>query len=196
MAAPELEEDTPHVLLVEDDEGLADLYSIWLEGFCTVTAVNDCASAYEKFGESFDVVLLDRHLPDGKGDELLREIRSLSCDWPVAMVTAEEPDMNILSMEFDEYLCKPVSKEELQNVVTRLVAQTNYEEVITRFNRLTTKKKLMEEHYSHASLAERNEYSILLKQLDECRDKLRNKTEYFPGVELHIEDSSSPVSCD
>lgn len=196
MVADELEEDVPHVLIVEDDEGLADLYSNWLEGFCTVTAVNNCTTAYEKFGESFDVVLLDRHLPDGTGDEILSEIRELGWDWPVAMVTAEEPGMNILSMEFDEYLCKPLSKEEIQNTVTRLNARTNYDEVITRLNRLTTKKQLMEERYSDADLAERNEYSILLKQLDECRDTLRNKTEYFPGVEIHIEDSSSPVSGD
>lgn len=188
--------DEPHVLIVEDDTGLADLYGAWLEGFCTVRIANDCETAYGLFEDSFDVALLDRHLPDGSGDDLLREIRDLGLDWPVAMVTAADPDMDIVRMEFDEYICKPVSRDAFQNTVSQLIARTKFEDYITRYDRLSTKKEILEEHYTRAELSASDEYADLVQRLERCRKQLLDEADSLSGAEVHIDESTSSVSCD
>jgi len=58
--------------------------------------------------DEVDAVLLDRRMPDVHGDEVLARLREEGCDCPVIMTTAVDPGMDILEMDFEDYLCKPV----------------------------------------------------------------------------------------
>lgn len=151
---------------------LAELYSLWLEDSYTVELAHDCDMTYAKFEDSIDVALLDRDLPDGTGDELLTDIRELELDWRVAMITGEKPTVDILEMDFEEYLCKPVTAEELRATVSRLVARTNFRDVVIEFRMLTSKKALVDTHCSSAKLIGNDEYAALEERLMELREKL------------------------
>lgn len=186
----------PHVLIVEDDTALADLYRVWLEGSCTVRIANNCETASGLFEESFDVVLLDRHLPDGSGDELLREIRNLGLDLPVAMVTATDPEMDIVQMEFDEYIHKPVSRDTFLTTISQLVARAELGDVITRYRRLSTKAELLEEHYTRVELAASDDYADLLQQLVRCRKQLQSNADSISGTGIQRDEGTSSASCD
>ena len=78
------------VLLVEDEERLA---AVVKEGLCD----HDVAVDVEHDGElglwraregSYDVIVLDRLLPDLEGVEVLRLLRARGVDTPVLMLTA------------------------------------------------------------------------------------------------------------
>lgn len=66
------------VLLVEDDDGLIDLFSIALErgGFAVRTASHIAAAWRQLEERAPDALLLDFRLPDGEGLELCRRIRA------------------------------------------------------------------------------------------------------------------------
>jgi len=67
-----------HVLLVEDDSYISNIYSIFLEkeGF-TVIQAYDAKEADEHLEKSkFDLILLDIMLPDRSGLDILRDIRN------------------------------------------------------------------------------------------------------------------------
>lgn len=105
------------VVLVEDDERLAQLTARYLESHnVTVTIVNNGRDAVGKVMQVRpDVVLLDLMLPGMSGLDICRELRSRS-DVPILMVTArgEEAD-RVVGLEggADDYIAKPFSSREL-----------------------------------------------------------------------------------
>jgi two-component system OmpR family response regulator len=114
---PEDATGTIKVVLVEDDERLAQLTARYLERHDVVVfwARNGRDGLAEVARQSPDVVLLDVMLPGLAGLDVCREIRARS-DVPIIMVTAqgEEAD-RVLGLEFgaDDYVPKPFSSREL-----------------------------------------------------------------------------------
>ena len=113
--------DRTTVLIVEDERDLADLYTEWVEmaGYRTRTAY-DGAEAAAALDDGVDVALLDRRLPETRGREILEHVREREYDCGVAMVTAVEPEADIVEMGYDEYLVKPIEQSELEAVVEEL----------------------------------------------------------------------------
>ncbi|MFB6270737.1 MAG: response regulator [Halobacterium sp.] len=93
---------TATVLVVEDETPLAALYERWLSDAYRVRVANTGGDALDRFDGAVDVVLLDRRLPDRPGSEVLERIRGHDSDCQVAMVTAVEPDEDVLEMGFDD----------------------------------------------------------------------------------------------
>jgi DNA-binding response OmpR family regulator len=105
------------VVLVEDDERLAQLTAKYLESHnVTVTIVNNGRDAVGRVMQVRpDVVLLDLMLPGMSGLDVCRELRQRS-DVPIVMLTArgEEAD-RVVGLEggADDYIAKPFSSREL-----------------------------------------------------------------------------------
>jgi DNA-binding response OmpR family regulator len=83
------------------------------------------------------VVLLDRRMPGMSGDEVLEHIKDWELECRVVMVTAVDPDENIIEMGFDDYLSKPVSKSKVIDTIDQLVLFDRYEELLTEYHSLT-----------------------------------------------------------
>ncbi len=109
------------VLVVDDDEPLTDTYAAWLSDRYDVLVANSGAEALEQLDETVDVVLLDRRMPDMAGDDVLEEIHERGLDCRVSMLTAVKPDSDIVEMPFEDYLVKPVGREEVLGSVERLL---------------------------------------------------------------------------
>ena len=79
------------ILIVEDDENIAELLMLYLEkeGYATVTA-GDGGTALQKYHERKpDLVLLDLMLPVMDGREVCRSIRESGDTTPIIMLTAK-----------------------------------------------------------------------------------------------------------
>jgi len=165
--------DQPVEILVVDDESrLADLFAAWLTSDWSVTTAYDGESALEEMQESVEIVLLDRRMPGLSGDEVLSEIRDRGYDCRVVMVTAVDPDFDIIEMGFDDYLVKPVSKDELLDVVERVQTRSAYEADIQRYYSLVSKKSLLEAEKSDRELEASEEYAELCDQVDSLRGQV------------------------
>ena len=71
--------------------------------------------ALEKADEDVDLVFLDRQMPDMSGDDVLERVRERGLDCRVVMVTAVDPDFDIVEMPFDDYLTKPVMRDDVNH---------------------------------------------------------------------------------
>ncbi|ELZ74186.1 bacterio-opsin activator-like protein [Haloferax volcanii DSM 14919] len=122
------------VLVVDDDEDLADTCRYWLDGerFAVETAYGG-AEALCRLDDTVDVVLLDRRMPNVTGDDVLEEIRERGLDCRVAMMTAVEPDTDIVEMPFDAYLVKPVSESEVKETVEELLVRSGFESGVREY---------------------------------------------------------------
>ncbi len=119
-----MSEERTTVLIVDDEEDLAELYAEWVEmaGYRTRTAY-DGPSALEALDDAVDVVLLDRRLPETRGEDVLERIREGDYDCAVAMVTAVEPEADIVDMGYDEYVVKPLEQSQVADLVGDLAAE-------------------------------------------------------------------------
>jgi Response regulators consisting of a CheY-like receiver domain and a winged-helix DNA-binding domain len=63
------------ILIVEDEPELADLYAVWLSAEYSVDVAYGAEEAIAKADESFDIMILDRRMPEQPGRKVLRKVR-------------------------------------------------------------------------------------------------------------------------
>ncbi|MDR7416051.1 MAG: response regulator transcription factor [Armatimonadota bacterium] len=112
-----MREGQPRILLIEDDEALADPLQEALaeEGFRILYAATGEEGLRKLSEVSVDLVVLDVMLPDVEGFSLCRAIRQRS-DVPILMLTARTHELDRvtgLEMGADDYVGKPFSLREL-----------------------------------------------------------------------------------
>ena len=117
------------ILIVEDEESIADLEKDYLElsGF-EVEVANDGEIGLKKGLEGeFDLIILDLMLPGIDGYQVCREIRHTS-DVPIIMLSAKgETFDKVLGLELgaDDYMTKPFSPKVLIAKVKALLKRTS-----------------------------------------------------------------------
>lgn len=163
-------EESTKVVVVEDERELADTYADWLREFHTVATAYTGEEALTVIDDTVDVVLLDRRLPDIPGSDVLQGIRDEGINARVAMITAVDPDYDIIEMPFDDYVVKPILKAELHDIVNRLLKLSNYEAQFRESFSLATKLQILENEKPEAELADHQEYTQMQDRLDELSD--------------------------
>jgi len=125
--------DTPHILVVDDDDRLRDLLRKYLSdnGFIVISAT-DAANARAKLASlAFDLIVLDLMMPGESGLDFAADLRTTS-DVPILMLTAmAESEDRIRGLEHgaDDYLTKPFEPRELllrvNNILKRVPQRTD-----------------------------------------------------------------------
>ena len=107
-----------HILLVEDDDDIADLLDLHLsdEGH-RVEVVDDGDTGLERaLSGEHDLIILDIMLPGTDGFDICRRLRQDKCPTPILMVTAKTEEVDkVLGLELgaDDYITKPFSIREV-----------------------------------------------------------------------------------
>jgi DNA-binding response OmpR family regulator len=164
--------ETPTILVVDDEPDVADAYAAQLEHAYAVSTAYSGEGALDELSDSTDVVLLDRRMPGLSGDDVLEEIRDRGIDCRVAMVTAVDPDFEIIEMPFDEYVIKPVSRDELLGTIERLLTRSEYKEQIQEYYALAAKYATLRSSKPETALTSSDEFERLEAQIDELRSDL------------------------
>lgn len=112
---------TSRVLVVDDDPAIVALMTAYLEDAVDevlgVTDPRQVEHAFTEFGP--DLVVLDLHMPQPDGFEILRRLRSVRQSMgflPVIVITADAGHVarnSALILGADEFLVKPVDRDEL-----------------------------------------------------------------------------------
>lgn len=102
------------ILLVEDEEHLADSIRRGLEGegFVVDTAADGVSGAWLAVHNPYDVIILDIMLPGKSGYEILEDVRAVQVWTPVLMLTAKDGDYDqkdAFDLGADDFLIKPFS---------------------------------------------------------------------------------------
>lgn len=116
------------ILIVDDDNNIAELISLYLMKECFDTIiVEDGEKALEQFGQfQPNLILLDLMLPGIDGYQVCREIRRTS-NVPIIMLSAKgEVFDKVLGLELgaDDYIIKPFDSKELVARVKAVLRRT------------------------------------------------------------------------
>jgi DNA-binding response OmpR family regulator len=182
-----MSEDTPTVLVVDDERDLADLYAAWLERDYQVRTAYGGETAIEALDGSVDVALIDRLMPEVSGDEVLEDVRGGDYECRVAMVTAVEPDFDIIEMGFDEYIVKPIRHDEITDVVESLVTRSTYDEQLQEFFALASKRAALQAQKPDHELEESDAFAELETDVEALREELDRTIERLSIRDLEVE---------
>lgn len=120
--------DTPHILIVDDDQEITNLLSTYLSRnqFMVSTAHNGQGLMESLRVSPIDLIVLDIMMPGEDGFTLCKKIRSTS-DIPIIMLTAgsDETDRIIgLELGADDYMNKPFNPRELLARIKAVLRRT------------------------------------------------------------------------
>jgi DNA-binding response OmpR family regulator len=167
------------VLVVDDEPEVTDAYALRLsQRYDDVRTAYGGEEALAEMDESIDVVLLDRRMPFS-GDKVLTEIRDRGYDCRVIMVTAVNPGFDIADMPFDDYLCKPIEKEDMFATIDQQVKAASYDDPLSEFFSLTAKLAVLETEHTPEQLEDSSEYVRLQRRATELREGLDVSRENF-----------------
>ncbi len=119
------------VLAVEDDQEVLEYVENGLQelGWTIDTASNGKDGLFLAMNQQYDVIVLDRMLPEVNGIKVLKAIRSCDDQTPVLILSAlEQVEQRVegLNAGGDDYLAKPFAFSELQARLMALSKRSNW----------------------------------------------------------------------
>ncbi|SDX91357.1 HalX domain-containing protein [Halopenitus persicus] len=176
------------VLIVEDEADLADTYSVWLrqDDYDVETAYGG-DEALAALDPRIDVVVLDRRMPNIPGDAVLRKARERDGSYQISMLTAVEPDENVLDLPFDEYLTKPIDRSTMVETVECLAHRRTLDEELQELFRLASKHSALEPRDGEVIEQARRQLQERIERkkaaIGDRMDELEDPVEQFAVVE-------------
>ena len=117
------------ILIVDDEKKICEFIKAFLdnEGYYTEVAY-DGKSAIDKFNsKKYNLIILDRMIPDISGEKICEYIRRES-DVPIVMLTAkieDEDKRDGFKLGCDDYICKPFNINELILRIKAILKRSN-----------------------------------------------------------------------
>ncbi|HEV8483680.1 MAG TPA: sigma-54 dependent transcriptional regulator [Blastocatellia bacterium] len=128
------------ILIVDDEKGvrwtLAEALRMW--GYLSADADTAAAALFAFDNEQPAAVLLDVHLPDGLGLDVLREIKQRQPDAVVIMMTGDvmvEDTIAALRGGAYDFIGKPINLEELQVTIRNGIEAQSLRKEVNQFRR-------------------------------------------------------------
>ena len=173
------------VLIVDDEEMVAESYELYLQDeYDTIVELSGGAALMELDQREVDVVLLDRRMPGMSGDVVIDHIDKWEMDFQVVMVTAVDPDIDIIDMPCDGYLTKPVSEDELVDAVERAFLIDHYEDLIAEYNQLSEKYEVLTSQFSARELDTKKRFTDLEAKMEEMEADIAETADQFSDSKL------------
>ena len=175
------EQSAASILVVDDEQSVADGYALRLDsqydGVETAYSGPETLDVLES--TDVDVLLLDRRMPEMTGDEVLDEIRERGYGCRVIMVTAVDPDFDIVDMPFDDYLQKPIEKANLFAAIEQQRHAEQFDSDLEQYFAASSKIAVLEADKSEAQLADNKKYQRLKANAQKLETDLESRVDEF-----------------
>jgi DNA-binding NtrC family response regulator len=129
----------PSVLIVDDELGARQSLEVVLEDRFQVVSAENGKQALEILRETnVDVVLLDVHMPDMDGLEVLQRVKELDDSMDVIMVSAlnlARKAVDAIKLGAYDYITKPYEPEDLISTVDRAISKQKLHRQVTLLRR-------------------------------------------------------------
>ena len=110
----------PRVLIVDDDPRQVELLSSWLSAEYDVVTATDGKAAREALDETIDVAILDRHLPDTTGENIIENARQAGISPPTGFLSSADVSVSATELPADLLLSKPATRDRVLEAVNTL----------------------------------------------------------------------------
>jgi DNA-binding response OmpR family regulator len=95
------------------------------------------------------------------------------------MVTTVTPDFDIVDMPFDDYLQKPIEKENLFAAIEQQMRAEQFDSDLERYVAASSKIAVLQADKSEAQLEDNRKYQRLKAEAERLEDELEAQVEQF-----------------
>jgi len=103
--------------------------------------------------------------------EIVENVQSHEVDCQICMVTAVDPDLDIVYMEFDHYVTKDVKRDELLGIVEGMSSLRGLDDDKQRYQALNWKLQILQESKPKSELRESEEYHKITDAMAEIEER-------------------------
>lgn len=165
------------VLIVEDETDLLDSYAALLETRYTVETATNGPDALAAIDAETDLVILDRRLPEHSGEEVLSGIREQDFDPRVLFCSAVVPGPEIVPMEPDGYLHKPVSVDDLFDAIEKQLELMDAPAEVREYHTLEQLREAIESEGIETGIRNDPRYQRLLERIEAAERAIDDASE-------------------
>ncbi|MCS6889583.1 MAG: response regulator, partial [Chloroflexus sp.] len=165
------EREVPRILLVDDEADIRVILGQQLTdaGFVVVTAPDGATALQLATSQHFDLIVLDRLLPDGDGLQVLRILRAqrgtrLTPVMLLSAVSALDEKVRSLQLGADDYVVKPCSAAELAARIRSILRRSERDSSVNPLSRLPG--NVVIEQVVHERLASGQRFAVAYIDLD------------------------------
>lgn len=118
----------PHVLIVDDEQSVLHILGAFMSkmGYEVLTA-NGADEAFQHFfGNNFDLVILDIHMPGKDGFQIAKEMRLTRPQQKIVIITGLDAGQVFKHLtsndcDFDDILYKPFTYDKIKEVISQVM---------------------------------------------------------------------------
>lgn len=154
------------VLVVDDERAMTEILTTWIGEHHDVLVAYDGEEALDVITPEVDVVLLDRRMPRMGGDEFLHAMKDQGYDARVVMVTAVDPGPDIVSLAFDDYITKPVTKDVVRNVIERMLRLRKAGKAVREYHSLERRRDVLRTARQTTGVSDSEAFELLTRRLE------------------------------
>ncbi|RPH92715.1 response regulator [candidate division KSB1 bacterium] len=134
--------ETKRILWADDEIDLLEAHVLYLQqyGYDVIGVTNGEDAIHRVMSETFDVVLLDEHMPGMDGIETAAAIMEKRPSLPIIMITKSEEEAlmdSALGGKIKDYLTKPVNPTQILVALKKVIEKTQIEQKIVTRDYLT-----------------------------------------------------------
>lgn len=181
-----MNEYEPVVIIIEDNATRAELYELWLDE-CEVRIALTKRQVADAVDEDVSVAVLAEEFGDGAGPDVLELLAERVPTYEV-VTTAADRTKTFPDLDVDHHLTEPVFKDELRELVTRLVGKNRYRRYLAEYFERTTQLASIEVKESSGEGTDERR-AALQERVGELKSKLDAL-----GRRLSTEDAHDVVS--
>jgi len=133
------------ILVIDDDDlirwALGQKLAEWSYDFCEAATRQDGLRLAQSEGP--DLIILDMKLPDGKGTDILEELKASRPDLPVIMITAFgviEDVVTAMRRGAYDFVTKPLDFSKLQSVLQHALEAASLKKKVATYREIEEKK--------------------------------------------------------
>jgi DNA-binding NtrC family response regulator len=165
-------ESEPTVLVVDDEDRVANCYKLFINDAYNARVATGGQEALNSLDRKVEVVLLDRRMPKMHGHEVLNHIHEQKFDCRVIIISALDPDMEVLDYQFSKYLKKPIVKEQLLDAIEQVRMLDRYEALLTEYYQSVEKYSIMQAEFDSVTLEGSDEFQALEEEIAQLREDI------------------------
>ncbi len=144
-------EEAATVLIVEDEQMVADIFANYFSGSYHTQYVSTGTEALEAYTADTDLVIIDRKLEGMSGDTVAARIRAEHEQQLLLCVSGVEPDNDLYELDYDDYIHKPVEEDEMRTRVELLLNRAALDSTARTYLTLRSKQFALTETHGKAA---------------------------------------------
>jgi CheY-like chemotaxis protein len=166
MAPDAVSDPRATVLIVDDEEPMTEILSTWVGERHETLVAHDGEEALEVITPEVDVVLLDRRMLNMDGDAFLHAMKDQGYDARVVMLTAIDPGPDIVSLPFDDYVTKPVTRDVVLNVMDRMLRLSRAGTAVREYHSLERRRDVLRTAKATTGVSDSEAFELLTRRLE------------------------------